>query len=54
MRKQLLKDHNFLNNSPIFIIKSSTFNVFAFQKVLHTIYFNLKNCFGFGERYLTP
>ena len=54
MRKQLLKDHNFLNNSPIFIIESSTFNIFAFQKALHTIHFNLKNCFGFGERYLTP
>ena len=54
MRKQLLKDHNFLNNSPIFIIESSTFNVFAFQKALHTIHFNLKNCFGFGERYLAP
>ena len=36
MRKQLLKDHNFLNNSPIFIIESSTFNIFAFQKALHT------------------
>ena len=54
MRKQLLKDHNFLNNSPILIIESSTFNIFAFQKALHTIHFNLKNCFGFGERYLTP
>ena len=54
MRKQLLKDHNFLNNSPIFIIGSSTFNTFAFQKALHTIHFNLKNCFGFDERYLTP
>ena len=54
MRKQLLKDHNFLNNSPIFIIESSTFNIFAFQKALHTIHFNLKSCFGFGERYLTP
>ena len=53
MRKQFLKDHNFLNSSPIFIIKSSTFNIFAFQKALHTIHFNLKNCFGFGERYLT-
>ena len=30
MRKQLLKDHNFLNNSPIFIIKSCTFDIFAF------------------------
>ena len=54
MLKQLLKDHNFLNNSPIFIIESSTFNIFAFQKELHTIHFNLKSCFGFGERYLTP
>ena len=41
MLKQLLKDHNFLNNSPIFIIESSTFNIFAFQKALHTIHFNL-------------
>ena len=32
MLKQLLKDHNFLDNSPIFIIESSTFNTFAFQK----------------------
>ena len=54
MRKQLLKDHNFLNNSPICIIERSTFNIFAFQKAPHTIHFNLKNCFGFGERYLTP
>ena len=54
MRNQLLKDHNFLNNSPIFIIESFTFNTFAFQKALHTIHFNLKNCFGFGKRYLTP
>ena len=54
MLKQLLKDHNFLNNSPIFIIESSTFNIFAFQKALHTIHFNLKSCFGLGERYLTP
>ena len=54
MLKQLLKDHNFLNNSPIFIIESSTFNIFAFQKALHTIHFNLKSCFEFGERYLTP
>ena len=29
--KQLLKDHNFLNNSPIFITESYTFNIFAFQ-----------------------
>ena len=54
MRRQLLKDHNFLNNSPIFIIESSTFKIFAFQKALHTIDFNSENCFGFGERYLTP
>ena len=54
MLKQLLKDHNFLNNSPIFIIESSTINIFAFQKALHTIHFNLKSCFGFGERYFTP
>ena len=53
MLKQLLKDHNFLNNSPIFIIESS-FNMFAFRNALHTIHFNLKRCFGFGERYLTP
>ena len=32
MRKQLLKDHNFLNSSPIFIIESSTFDLFAFKK----------------------
>ena len=32
MRKQLLKDHNFLNNSPIFIIESSTFNILLFKK----------------------
>ena len=32
MRKQLLKDHNFLNNSPIFIIESSTFNILHFKK----------------------
>ena len=54
MLKKFLKDHNFLNNSPIFIIESSTFYIFAFQKALHTIHFNLKSCFGFGERYLTP
>ena len=42
MRKQLLKYHNFLNKSPIFIIESSTFNIFAFQKALHTIHFRLK------------
>ena len=54
MRKQLLKDHNFFNDSPIFIIESSTFDICAFQKALHTIHFNFKNCFGFGERYLTP
>ena len=52
--QQLLKDHNFLNKSPIFIIESSTFNIFVFQKALHTIYFNLKNRFGFDEWYLTP
>ena len=34
MRKQLLKDHNFINNLPIFIIESSTFNIYAFQKAL--------------------
>ena len=49
-----VKDHNFFDNSPIFIIESSTFNIFAFQKALHTIHFNLKNCFGFAEMYLTP
>ena len=54
MRKQLLKDYNFLNNSPIFIIESSTCNLYAFQKALHTKHFNLRICFGFGERYLTP
>ena len=38
MLKQLLKDHNFLNNSPIlsflpiFIIESSTFNIYCFSK----------------------
>ena len=32
MRKQLLKDHNFLNNSPIFIIESSTFIYLLFKK----------------------
>ena len=42
MGKQLRNDHNFLNNSPIFIIESSTFNIFAFQKALHIIHFNLK------------
>ena len=54
MRKQLLKDHNFLNNSPIFITESSTFNRFAFQKALHITHFNLKTCFGFSEKYWTP
>ena len=54
MLKQLLKNHNFLNDSPIFIIESFTFDIFAFQKALHTIHFNLNSCFGFGERYLTP
>ena len=42
MSKQLLKDHNFLNNSPISITESSTFNIFAFQEALHTIHFNWK------------
>ena len=32
MRKQLLKDHNFLNNSPIFIIESSTLIYLLFKK----------------------
>ena len=32
MLKQLLKGHNFLNNLPIFIIESSTLNIFAFKK----------------------
>ena len=32
MRKQLLKDHNFLNNSPIFNIENYTSNIFAFKK----------------------
>ena len=41
MLKQLLKDHNFLDNSPIFISESSTFNIFASQKALHTIHFKL-------------
>ena len=54
IRKHNLKDHKFLNNSQIFIIESSTFNILAFQKALHTIHFNLKNCFGFGEGYLRP
>ena len=45
MRKQLLKDHTFLNNSPIFIIESSAFNIFVFQKALYTIHFNLKIVF---------
>ena len=31
MRRQLLKDHNFLNNSPIFIIESSTINILLFK-----------------------
>ena len=52
--KQLLKDHNFLNNSPILIDDNSTFDIFGFQKTLHTIHFDWKNCFAFGERYLTP
>ena len=41
IRKQLLKDHNIRNISPIFAIESSTFDIFAFQKALHTIYFKL-------------
>ena len=32
MRKQLLKDYNFLNNSPIFIIESSTLIYLLFKK----------------------
>ena len=32
MRKQLLKDHNFFNNSPIFIIESSTLIYLLFRK----------------------
>ena len=32
MRKQLLKDHNFLNNSPIFIVESSNNNILLFKK----------------------
>ena len=32
MRRQLLKDHNFLNNSPIFIIESSTLIYLLFKK----------------------
>ena len=32
MRKQLLKDHNFLKNSPIFIIESSTLIYLLFKK----------------------
>ena len=36
MLKQLLTDHNFLNNSPFFIIESSAFNIYAFQKALQT------------------
>ena len=32
MRKQLLKDHNFLNISPIFIIESSTLIYLLFKK----------------------
>ena len=54
MRKQLLKDHTIFNNSPIFVIGMSAVNIFSFQKALHTIHFNLNNCFGFDERYLTP
>ena len=37
MRKQLLKEHNFLNNSPIFIIESSTFIYLFFKK--HPIHY---------------
>ena len=44
MRKQLLNDHIFLNNSPILIIESSTFNIFASEKTLNTKHFNLNNC----------
>ena len=54
MKKQLLQYHNFLNDSQIFIIEGFTFDIFAFQKALLTMHFNLKICFGFGERYLTP
>ena len=50
MRKQLLKDHTFLNNSPIFIIVNYTFNIFACQESTALVHFNLKNCFGIGER----
>ena len=40
MRKQLLKDHNFLNNSPIFIIESSTLNIcFSTSTAYNTIQF---------------
>ena len=52
MLKQPLKDHNFLNNSPIFVIESSTFNIFAFQKALHAIHFNLKSCFWIWRKVL--
>ena len=45
MLKQLLKNHNFLNNSPIFIIESSTFNISACQKAMHTIHFNFEKLF---------
>ena len=54
MRRQLLKNHNFLNNSPIFSLKALLWYILASQKALHTIHFNLTNCFGFGKRYLLP
>ena len=55
MLKQLLKDHNFLDNSPIFLSLEVLLLIYLLlKKALHTIHFNLKNCFGFGERYLTP
>ena len=41
IRKQLLKGHNNRNNQTIFAIESSTFDIFAFKKSLHTIYFKL-------------
>ena len=54
MRKQLLKDHNFLNNSPIFITESSTYNILLFKKHCIQHISIWKIVFGFGERYLTP
>ena len=55
MLKQLLKNHNFLDNSPIFLSLEVLLLIYLLlKKALHTIHFNLKNCFGFGERYLTP